>query len=78
MLTIAAMRDQKNLLAWLAAIMVSTALVLPSELNRHHYAAHKLGPRIVAGVLIWVAIATIVRLVIFLGARLVALVSPRG
>jgi hypothetical protein len=45
MLRIAAVRDRKNLLAWLAAIVVSTAIVLSSELNRHRYAAHKLGPR---------------------------------
>lgn len=71
------MRDQRNVLAWLAAVAISAAIVLPSDLNRHHYAAHKLGPRIVAGVLIGVALATILRLVIFVGARLLALLQSR-
>lgn len=62
---------KRGAIAWIAALTVSALLVLSFELNRHHYAASKTSARIGAAILIWVALAAIIRFVVFLARRLI-------
>jgi hypothetical protein len=62
-------RTRSGLSAWFAASTVSAAIVLSIELNRHHYAAHKVGARVAAAILIWLALGVIFRFFVFLAMR---------
>jgi hypothetical protein len=53
------------LIASVTGMVLSAAVVLPIELTRHHYAAHRLAPKIFAGVVIWIAFATVIALVLY-------------
>jgi hypothetical protein len=45
-------------------------VVLPTVVDKHHYAARSLGPRITAGVFVWLAVAVIIWLAVAGFARL--------
>jgi branched-subunit amino acid transport protein len=68
---------RQSTFAWLTALAISAVLVVNSELNRHHFAAHRLGPRIAAGVVAWLGIAVIIRVIVFVVARAAARIWPR-
>jgi hypothetical protein len=54
---------------WIVGLAVSAVIVLPVALKhpRHHYT---LGARIVGALLIWIAIAALIRLLVFVVDRL--------
>jgi hypothetical protein len=49
--------------AWVVCAVVAGALTLALELTKHHYSAHRLSGRIMAGILIWVAMTLVLRLI---------------
>ena len=48
---------------WVVSAVIGAAVVAAVELNKHHYAAHRLSGRIFAGILIWVVLTVILRLI---------------
>lgn len=58
---------------WLVSAALAGGFVLLVEVNKHHWRAHPVSARIVAGVLIWLALMTLVRFLIWAGNRLVRL-----
>jgi CAAX protease family protein len=64
-------------LAWIAALAASATLVLLSEVGKHHYAASTLEGRIVGGLLFWLMIGGVFRLVIHLVALALRRVSAK-
>jgi hypothetical protein len=54
---------------WLASAAIGGAIVLLLELNKHHYAAHRLSGRVVAAVGIWLLFTALARFVIWLISR---------
>jgi len=49
--------------AWVVCAVVAGALTLALELTKHHYSAHRRSGRIMAGILIWVAMTLVLRLI---------------
>jgi Family of unknown function (DUF6159) len=62
-------RTMKSVWPWLASAAIGGAIVLLWELNKHHYAAHRLSARILAAIMVWLALAALVRFVIWLASR---------
>jgi hypothetical protein len=50
---------------WLVALALSGFLTLLVDLNRRKPDHHAIGVQIVAGLLIWIALATIIRFIVF-------------
>jgi hypothetical protein len=48
---------------WLVSLAISGVLVVLIEINKHHYAAHRLGGRIGGGILLWVGLAATFRFI---------------
>ncbi|MEA2208675.1 MAG: hypothetical protein QOF54_1152 [Solirubrobacteraceae bacterium] len=72
------MSERQSIFAWLSALAISAVLVVNSELNRHHhFASHRLGARIAAGVVAWLGIAVVIRVVCFVAARAARRIWPR-
>jgi hypothetical protein len=70
------MTRSQSAFAWVSSLAISAVLVLNGELNRHHFATHKLGPRIAAGVVAWLGIAVVIRVLCFVVARTARLIWP--
>jgi hypothetical protein len=56
---------REALAPWFVALVLSGVLVLLLELNRRKPDHHAIGIQIGAGVLIWIALATIIRFIVF-------------
>jgi hypothetical protein len=55
--------SQTSVRAWIACALIGGALTVARELTKHHYSAHRLSGRIFAGLLIWVVLTLILRLI---------------
>jgi hypothetical protein len=53
----------------LASLAVSGVIVVLIEINKHHYAAHRLGGRIAGGIIAWLAFATVFRFISYISER---------
>jgi hypothetical protein len=60
--------------AWVVCGVIAAVLTLTRELTKQHYTAHRLPARIIGGILIWLVLILILRLV---GAGLTALIRRR-
>ena len=59
-----------TIVPWAISLLISAAVVLPIELGRHHYSSHKTSIRVIAALLIWVAIAALIRFLVFIFDRI--------
>jgi hypothetical protein len=53
--------DRTSRLLWLGSAVMGAVLTLTYELSRHHFAAHRIAGRIVAGVLIFILASFVIR-----------------
>jgi hypothetical protein len=68
--TIVVVGARTGVIEWLVSVAISAAIVLPAELTRHHFASHRLSARIGGAILVWIAVATVIRFIMFFGTKL--------
>ena len=62
--------SRSNILQWIGALAVSTAIVVPTSLNRKHHVSHHLSVRVFAAVIVALGVAVIFRLLFWGGGSL--------